>query len=103
MPIHDFICDDGHVHDALVKVSEIDNQRVCPTCGEPSKRTFLKAPRIDWYGMAMGDNAGPEFLDRFARNHEKKAEKERKCWNEHGDYGPGADTVMPRQPGEKAL
>ena len=100
MPLHDFQCTDGHVHDALVKVSEIDDLRECPECGNPSRRVFLKAPRLDWYGMALGPHAGPEFKDRFDRNHRERKEKEIKSWNTHGDYGTGVDTVMPRQKGE---
>jgi hypothetical protein len=50
--------------------------------------------------MAQGENAGPEFKDRFDRNHRKQKEKDIATWNKHGDYGPGHSDIMPRQPGE---
>ena len=101
MPLHDFQCADGHVHEELVKADI--KQRECPECGQPAKRVFLVPPKIDWYGMAQGANAGPEFLARFDKNHRDKAEKERKSWNEHGDYGPGYSDSIPRQDGEPEL
>ncbi len=84
MPIHDFRCAAGHTHDELVKVSEIDDPQACPECGEPATRIFLTPPKLDWAGMAQGENAGPEFVDRFEKNHKKQLEKELKHEKEHG-------------------
>lgn len=46
---------------------------------------WLTAPKLDWSGMAQGENAGPEFIDRFEKSHRKRAEQERKHQQEHGD------------------
>lgn len=85
--IHDFRCANGHVHDAYV--SSGTTEVPCPQCREPAQRVFLRAPRLDWAGMAQGENAGPEFIDRFEKNHRKEKEKQEKSLREHGDYGPG--------------
>ena len=85
--LHDFRCDRGHVSTHFVR-SE-DTQVPCPACGDPARRVFLKAPALDWAGMAQGENAGPEFIDRFEKVHKKETERQSKILREHGDYGPG--------------
>lgn len=87
MVVHDFRCDAGHVSEHYVS-SGTDCVR-CPTCWKPAHRVFLTAPKIDWAGMAQGENAGPEFIDRFEKNHKKEKERQEKIYREHGDYGPG--------------
>ena len=98
MPLKDFKCSQGHVHDALVNIHI--KYDWCPECGEFARMVFLKPPRLDWASMAQGANAGPEFIDRFDRIHKEKKEKEDRSWKEHGDYGSGYSDIMPRQPGE---
>ncbi len=84
MPIHDYRCGScGHEHAELVKWDELTHQ--CPVCGNVSERVFLTPPKLDWAGMAMGENAGPEFIDRFERNHKKQKEKEAAFEREHGE------------------
>lgn len=61
----------------------------CPDCGEPGKRVYLTPPKLDWAGMAQGESAGPEFIDRWEKVHKKETEKQEKALREHGDYGPG--------------
>ena len=86
MPIHDFRCTEcKQVHTELVSAADKEHQ--CPACGAVSTVVFLQAPKLDWYNMAMGNNAGPEFIDRFEKNHRKQKEKEERCLQEHGDYG----------------
>jgi hypothetical protein len=41
--------------------------------------------------MARGANAGPEFVERFEKNHRKETARQEKTLLEHGDYGPGYD------------
>ncbi len=82
MPLKDFKCDAGHIHDALVKPDIQEHE--CPECGETASMVFLTPSRIDWYNMAMGENAGPEFIARFDKNHRKQKEKEEKYEKEHG-------------------
>ena len=89
MPIYDFRCRNGHVHQNLVKFDEKDNQ-VCPECGEPAKQVWLTAPKLDWSGMAVGPNAGPEFIDRFEKSHKQRREQEEAHKREHGDNLRGA-------------
>lgn len=85
MPVYDFRCHAcGHKHQGLVPYSEKDNQ-VCPVCGGHSKHVWLSAPHLDWSGMAQGENAGPEFIDRFEKSHKKRAEQEKAYKREHGD------------------
>ena len=88
MPIHDFRCPNGHVTDQLVSqaTKEID----CPECGELAERVFLTAPNLDWAGMAQGENAGPEFVERFERSRRQRANQERQHIEEHGDSMRGA-------------
>lgn len=88
MPIHDFRCPDGHVHEALVKHGV--NERVCPDCGKQAEKKFLTAPKLDWMGMAQGENAGPEFVARFDKAHKKRREQEQNHKREHGDNLRGA-------------
>ena len=98
MIVHDYRCEERHVHQHYVK-SETTSVP-CLTCGEPATRVFLTPPHLDWTGMAMGPNAGPEFVDRFARVHNEMEQKQSKTLKEHGDYGPGYDpppTVLETQ------
>ncbi len=89
MIIHDFRCRKRHVHQIYVTS---DTKSVeCLTCGDPASRVFLSPPHLDWTGMAMGPNAGPEFVDRFARVHDEEERRQSKTLKEHGDYGPGYD------------
>lgn len=85
MPIYDFRCPEGHVSEHLVPagVKVVD----CPHCDEKAEQVWLTAPHLDWSGMAMGENAGPEFIDRFAKSHKKRREQEEKTMREHGDRG----------------
>lgn len=88
MPVHDFRCKScDHVYDAIVKWDKSTHS--CPKCENESKRVFLKPPELDWAGMAQGENAGPEFIDRFEKTHKKQAAKEAAFEREHGEsqYG----------------
>ena len=87
MILHDFQCASGHVSEHFVR-SE-DTQVPCPTCQKPAQRVYLVAPRLDWSGMAQGQNAGPEFIERFEKVHRKETERQEQILREHGDYGPG--------------
>ena len=84
---HDFRCEQRHVHEHFIQ-SDITSVE-CPTCSAPSGRVFLQAPKIDWLGMAQGENAGPEFIDRFTKIHDRETERQTRTLEEHGDYGPG--------------
>jgi len=88
MPLYDFRCPEGHVHDTITPVGT--KTVVCPECGKEAKQVWLSAPKLDWAGMAMGENAGPEFIDRFEKSHKKRREQERKHKEEHGDNMRGA-------------
>lgn len=84
MPIHDFRCTScKEVHTELVKSDVTTGE--CPKCGNLSRVVFLVPPKLDWAGMAMGENAGPEFIDRFEKMHKKQAEKESAFEREHGE------------------
>lgn len=89
MIVHDFRCDEGHVSEHYVSrgVTHVS----CPICSKPSRLVFLTAPKLDWSGMAQGESAGPEFIDRFEKAHRKETERQEKILREHGDYGPGYD------------
>lgn len=88
MPLFDFRCPEGHVHDALVKAGVKVHE--CPECGQEAEQVWLSAPKLDWAGMAMGESAGPEFVARFEKSHKKRREQERKYKKEHGDSMRGA-------------
>jgi len=87
MILHDFLCDSGHVSEHFV--SSGDTKVLCPKCQKPARRVYLRAPKLDWLGMAQGENAGPEFIDRFEKVHKRETERQSKTLKEHGDYGPG--------------
>jgi len=84
MPVYDFRCPDGHVSELLVPYKDRKEQP-CPECGDTATLVWLQAPKLDWAGMAMGANAGPEFIDRFEKSHKKRREQEQKHKAEHGD------------------
>jgi len=86
MPIHDFRCPAGHVHDALVKFDE--TSRECPECGNLAERVFLTGPRLNYLAMGTQENVSPEFQARFDKLHRDQKAKEEKSLKEHGDYGP---------------
>ena len=88
MPLYDFRCGNGHVHEALTPVGTESVE--CPDCREPAKQVWLTAPHLDWSGMAQGPNAGPEFVDRFEKSHKKRRELEEAHKREHGDNLRGA-------------
>lgn len=87
MPIHDYRCVScAHVHDALVKLSEVNDSRECPKCGNDAQRVILSAPKIDWAAMGAQKDASPEFTERFEKVHKQQAQKEEAFSKEHGDY-----------------
>jgi len=87
MPLHDFRCRTcGHVQEHRVEAGT--TELPCPRCTATADRVFLVAPKPDWLGLAQGDSASPEAVDRFERMHKQQAEKESKSFKEHGDYGP---------------
>jgi len=87
MILHDYRCVNcGLVQERFVKYEE--KHICCHTCGEIADRVILKSPQPDWAGLAMGDSASPEAIDRFERNHKQQRDKEAKTFKEHGDYGP---------------
>lgn len=90
MPLYDFRCDEcDHVFDALVAVGSKNLE--CTNCGLiTARRVWLSAPKLDWSGMAMGPNAGPEFIDRFERSHVERRKKEEAHKAKHGDELRGA-------------
>jgi hypothetical protein len=87
MILHDFQCPSGHLTEQFV--NSTDHQVPCPYCKQPARRVYLRAPRLDWSGMAQGANAGPEFVDRFTKVHQAETVRQEKILREHGDYGPG--------------
>lgn len=84
MIVHDFRCESGHVSEHYVSRGTASVQ--CPTCQKPATLVYLTAPKLDWLGMAQGDNAGPEFIDRWDKIHRKEKEKEERTMQEHGTY-----------------
>lgn len=86
MPIHDYRCEAGHVHEALVKWDEDSHE--CPECGQTAKRVFLKLAGLNYLAMGTQKHVSPEFQDRFDKLHRDQKAKEEKSLKEHGDYGP---------------
>lgn len=93
MPIHDFRCDAGHIHDALVKADDLT--RECPECGNLAKRVFLKTPTMSILTMGAQKHVSPEFQDKFDKMHRDQKAKEEKSLKEHGDYGPSHNYQKP--------
>lgn len=89
MPLYDYRCDNGHVNELLVRYEDRKEQ-VCPDCGITAKQVWLTAPHLDWAGMAQGENAGPEFVDRFEKSRKQRAKAEQEHTAEHGDALRGA-------------
>lgn len=85
--LHDFQCSCGHTFEDFIRST--DTTAPCPSCEGSAERVFLKAPNLDWAGMAQGANAGPEFIDRFDKVHRRETARQEKILREHGDYGPG--------------
>lgn len=89
---HDYRCNERHVSEHYLKRGVLSVQ--CPVCKKPAHRVFLQPPKLDWAGMAQGESAGPEFIDRFEKIHNKETERQKKCLEEHGDYGPGYSSSL---------
>ena len=81
-------CTNSHYHDAFIKNTVTEHE--CPECGEMAKRCIRHAPKLDWLGMAQGNSAGPEFIDRWDKMHKDRKAHEERTETEHGDYGPAA-------------
>lgn len=77
-----------HKHDVFMERGGIPP--LCPECSGRTTQIIRHAPKLDWLGMAQGDNAGPEFIDRFEKVHKDRKAHEDKIDREHGDYGPAA-------------
>ena len=89
MPIYEFECSVcSHDWTNLKRLGEYEDP--CPNCGNDGRKVIRTAPKLDWAGMAMGPNAGPEFVDRFDRSHRKRLEQEKRHAAEHGDDMRGA-------------
>lgn len=93
MPIHDFKCPAGHIHDALVKHDVLTQE--CPECGNPAERVFLRAPQLNYLAMGAQENVSPEFQKRWDQMHRKQKAKEEKSLSEHGDYGASHGFAKP--------
>jgi hypothetical protein len=85
MPIHDFRCSEGHVHEALVSAETVSQH--CPECDNLAERVFLKGPRLNYLAMGAQKHVSPEFQDKFDKMHNEQKAKEEKSLEEHGDYG----------------
>lgn len=83
-----FKCSSGHYTDAFVKRGT--ETRPCDTCDEVATKCIRHAPKLDWLGMAQGEAAGPEFVDRWDKMHKDRKAHEERAETEHGDYGPMA-------------
>lgn len=87
MIMHDHRCTEcSSVTEALVNASV--RSVSCRKCGGHATRVILKAPQPNWAGLAMGDNASPEAINRFERSRKQQRDKEEKSLRENGDYGP---------------
>lgn len=40
MPIYSFVCEGGHEEELLLKVEELEEERVCKVCGKPLEHKF---------------------------------------------------------------
>jgi hypothetical protein len=69
-------------------IKRTDNFPDCTECAGTTEKILLQAPKMDWSAMAQGANAGPEFIDRWEKNHKQQKQIEEKCQRNHGDYGP---------------
>jgi hypothetical protein len=85
VPIHDFRCPAGHVHDAIVHWKT--QTRECPECGNLAERVFLKTPTLNYLAMGAQENVSPEFQAKFDKMHKEQKAKEEKSLEDHGDYG----------------
>lgn len=85
--LFDMQCDSGHVFEHFLE-SGADSTS-CPNCGSPARKVYLTPPKLDWTGIALTASAGPEFVERFAKVHERETRRQEKILREHGDYGPG--------------
>jgi putative FmdB family regulatory protein len=89
MILHDYRCTEcGLTEERFVKADE--HIVACNKCQGAAKRITLKAPNPDWAGLAMGESASPEAINRFERTHKQRKDKEEKTYRTHGDYGPAA-------------
>ena len=90
MPLHDFRCPQGHVHEE--RVSSTTEFVLCDQCDATAERVFLVMPAFDYGRMAMGDGC-ETAIARFEKQHKDQRAKEEKSMREHGDYGvrPGSD------------
>ncbi len=56
MPMYDYQCGDGHVHERIVPFGPHREDQACPECGEPARYVILKVARV----------VGPVFSDMEA-------------------------------------
>lgn len=65
MPIYEYECQScGHVLDALQKIND-EPLKHCPSCGEPSLKKLLSAPRFRLKGSGWYET---DFKDKNRRN-----------------------------------
>lgn len=89
MPLHDYRCSNLNCRQVSEHfVDWTQNIVECPQCGSEAARVFLVSAKPNWLALAQGENASPEAIERFDRMHRQQTEKETKCYEEHGDYGP---------------
>ena len=70
--LNDFLCDDGHVTEALRDDSE--QSIVCPVCGKEAVKT-LATPQIKLEGFT---GAFPDAYERWAKVRAERLTKEQK-------------------------
>lgn len=84
MPTFEYTCPTcGEEFERWCKIIERKSQE-CGACGSIGEQRVRTPPRPDWVGLAMGDSASPEAIDRFDRVHKQQAAKEERLIREHG-------------------
>lgn len=89
MPIYDWRCPDGHIHEGFSSAERRDDPRTCKTCGQPAERQFPRShvPPSGVYSYAPNIGSAEAFeyrRDAMARGlktipkYESRSDRERR-------------------------
>lgn len=68
MPIYSYRCKCGNEFDKLCKISEMDDDKVCPSCGELTRETFMSGAPSMGDAMRLGITRPDQGFQDVLRN-----------------------------------
>lgn len=64
MPLYDFKCDDCGAFEKWMRIAELEQLTVCPSCEQPARRVFSPPMVITSGTLRVSSNPSPRLVER---------------------------------------